>query len=95
MKKFFVLFFLIWGSFSFADSGESYLKQAIKSYKKGDYTTSINLFKKACDMNNADGCYHLGMIFVYAQKIKQHYTTAAVFLKKACDLSNANGCYAL
>ena len=68
------------------------------SYAKGqgvkqDYKKAIELFKKACDLGDATGCYNLGVFYAKGQGVKQDYKKAAELFKKACDSGNVIGCH--
>ena len=92
MKKLFILVFLLWGSFSFANSGEDYFNKGMDSYNNGNYTKAKELLKKSCDMGNAKGCLNLGLLYVNVQGVRQNYTKAKELLKKSCDMGNATAC---
>jgi len=95
MKRLFVLFFLLWSSFIFANSGADYFNEGVKAYNSGNYTKAAELFKKSCDMGNVSGCYNLGIFYDNGQGVRQSYVKAAELFKKSCDMGVAAGCYNL
>ncbi len=56
------MFFLLLGSFSFASSGKNYFSKALNFYSNGKYIKAAELFKKACDLGDTDGCYNLRVL---------------------------------
>ena len=94
MKKLFVLFVLLLGSFSFAMSGKDYFNEGVKADKNHNYIKAAELYKKACDMGYAQGCNNLGLLYVNGQGVRQSYTKAAELYKKACDMGFTGGCKA-
>lgn len=71
------------------------IELGIEAYEKGDYQKAGQLFQKACDSGNADGCYNLGLLYVNGRGVKQDYQKAVKLFKKDCDSGNAEGCYNL
>ncbi len=89
---FFSLFFI---SGSYAESGEDYFNEGIEAYDKEEFTEACELFRKACDSGNADGCSNLGVMYKNGQGIKQDYFKAVELYEKACSGGNAKGCFNL
>ena len=54
------------------------------------YTFEEN--KKACDGDDASGCYNLGVMYYNGQGVKQSNANALKYLGKACDGGDAGGC---
>jgi beta-lactamase hcpA (cysteine-rich 28 kDaprotein) len=71
------------------------IELGIEAYEKGDYQKAGQLYQKACDGGNADGCYNLGLLYVSGRGVKQDYQKAVKLFKKDCDSGNAEGCYNL
>ena len=92
MKKLFILVFLLWGSFSFANSGENYYNKGMDSYHNGNYSKAKELFEKSCDMGSAGGCNNLGDLYAKGQGVRQSYIKAKELFEKSCDMGCANGC---
>ena len=63
--------------------------EGIKAYKSGEYQKAEDLFKKACEDKNMDGCNNLGAIY---ENIHQDYQKAAKLYQKACDGGYALAC---
>jgi len=71
------------------------IELGIEAYEKGDYQKAAQLYQKACDGGNSDGCYNLGLLYVSGRGVKQDYQKAVKLFKKDCDSGNAEGCYNL
>ena len=59
-----------------------------EAYEKGDYQKAAQLYQKACDSGNAEGCYNLGVSYENGQS----FSTAKQYYGKACDLGLQLGC---
>ena len=93
MKKLFILFVLLLGSWSFAMDGTDYFNKGFMANLHNDYAKAAKLYRKACDMGNADGCYNLGVFYRDGQQgVKQSYVKAAELFRKSCDLGRDDGC---
>ncbi len=68
------------------------IKLATSYYIDGKDKESIELYKKACDMGNADGCMSLGKIYADGFIVKQNYKKAKQLYKKSCTLGNDDSC---
>lgn len=70
---------------------------------RGDY--SMAQLKEACDLNDAQSCTVLGVIYrdgedviMYrnaAKGVKKDYSKAIKYFSKACSLNDRNGCFCL
>ena len=49
----------------------------------------------ACDMEYADSCYNLGVLYNSGQGVSQDKKAAEKYFGKACDMEYADGCYNL
>lgn len=68
------------------------IELGIEAYEKGDYQKAGQLYQKACDGGNADGCYNLGVAYNNGRGVKQDFYTAKQYYGKACDLGLQLGC---
>lgn len=66
--------------------------EGIISANHGNYQMAAQQFKKACDGENASGCYNLGFLYENGQGVKQNYFKAKEFYGKACDGGVEIGC---
>ncbi|ETD24250.1 tetratricopeptide repeat protein [Helicobacter macacae] len=57
-----------------------------------DYAKAAELYKKACDMKNANACYNIGVSYAKGQGVRQNSSTAKQYFGKACDLGEQVGC---
>ena len=53
------------------NSGEDYYNKGIDSYNNGNYSKALELWKKSCDMGAAGWCRNLGILYYYAQGVRQ------------------------
>ena len=63
-----------------------------EAYNKGDYQKAAQLYQKACDGGDAEGCYNLGVLYADGQGVRQNFSTAKQYYGKACDLGLQLGC---
>lgn len=61
-------------------------------YHNGNKQKASELFRKACDAGNANGCYKLGMLFYHGEGVRQNKQEALNLFKQACDAGNEKGC---
>ena len=85
-----VLFFMC--SFLYAESN---IKKGLDYYNQGKYSKAANIFIKACNMQNPNGCYYAGIVYNSGQGVKQNNIKAAKLYKKACDADLLKGCIKL
>jgi len=64
------------------------IKENIKFRQKEEYLLekTITYYKKACDMNDEEGCSALGFKYKVGQDVKKDYQQAIKYYEKACDL---------
>ena len=55
--------------------------------------TAHNYFIKACNLNDAQGCFNLGIEYGNGKGIEQDYRKAKYYYEKACNLDNQKGCH--
>ena len=51
-----------------------------------DPKKAADFYKKACDLNQAPGCFELAGIYLSGQGEKKDVNRAVVLFQKACDL---------
>jgi len=66
-----------------------------EAYNKGDHQKAAELWQKACDSEEARGCFNLGILYVDGQGVNQDHQKAAELWQKACDSGEAGGCFNL
>ena len=66
-----------------------------EAYNKGDYQKAAQLYQKACDGGNANGCSNLGVLYAGSQGVRQDYQKATELFQKTCDGGDAVGCLGL
>ncbi|CZE50912.1 tetratricopeptide repeat protein [Campylobacter geochelonis] len=102
MKKILLIALLGFASFAYADiisdlgCGVGLTKGCIKAAKeyenKYEYKKAAELYKKACDGGDADGCYAFGKSYEYGKGAIQNFSKAAEFYEKACDGGDIMDC---
>ncbi|MEJ8617047.1 tetratricopeptide repeat protein [Helicobacter pylori] len=51
-----------------------------------------SILKKACKLNDADGCVILGDIYHNGESVTKNFKKALKYYSKSCELNNADGC---
>ena len=92
MKRILVLLVVL---FSIGFSKDITTELGKEAYNKGDYQKAAELWQKACDGGDAEGCSNLGLLYKNGQGVKQDYQKAAQLYQKACDSGEAKGCFNL
>ena len=81
MKKLFVLFFILWGSSSFA----FYWLDGYKAELLGDYKKAAIFYKKSCIYEGDPlSCISLGMFYIKGLGVEKSYSKANPYLVKGC-----------
>ncbi len=88
MKKICIVLVIIFGISSYASD----LQDGINAIKDKKSAKAHELFSKACDANNANGCMDLGIMYDTGNGVKQNKIKAVQLYTKACDGGNAKGC---
>ena len=57
-----------------------------------DSFKAVELYQKACDGKNAEGCSNLGGMYEMGNGVRQSVEDALRFYGKACDLKEKLGC---
>ena len=71
-----------------------YIDNGTKLYNQHKLLLASECFKKACDLNNAEGCVELGYLYAFSNSdsVKKDYSMALKLFKKACKLGEGAGC---
>ena len=78
-------------NFAFA-SAEDDFNKGVEAYKRQDFKTAAELFKKACNGGVADGCRLLGGFYYDGLGVRQDYKKASELYEKACNGGDVSGC---
>ena len=70
------------------ESAEEMTQQAVKLFKKGDYTKAAPLFRKAAEQGNAKAQLGLGLLYLKGKGIRQDDKKAAEWYRKAAEQGN-------
>ncbi|EGK8009228.1 sel1 repeat family protein, partial [Campylobacter lari] len=57
-----------------------------------DNFKAVELFQKACDLNDGLGCDNLGVMYVNGSGVRKDLSKALEYFGKACDLKYDKGC---
>jgi TPR repeat protein len=55
---------------------------------------AIKYFEKSCNLESAQGCLLLGMMYIQGKGVKKSRDNALIYFKKSCELNNKRGCRA-
>ena len=67
-----------------------------EAFDKYDFKRAAELFKKACNDGNKQGCYNSAFIYYNGYgEIKKDYTKAIELYNKSCDSKYGEACYML
>ncbi len=64
---------------------------AIEAIKQ-DYFKAVELYQKACELDNGNGCANLGVMYKDGTGVEQDDFKAVEYYQKACGLDNGIGC---
>lgn len=67
----------------------------VKSNKAKNFTQAKKYFEKSCELNYAEGCFGLGILYTNKDFGEKNYKKALALMTKGCDLNYAVGCYYL
>lgn len=71
------------------------LKDGKIAYYNGDKAAAAQLFLKACDDGNMNGCCNVATMYIAGKGVRQDKEKAEELFLKACDGGNTKGCYYL
>ncbi|PAF44594.1 SEL1-like repeat protein [Helicobacter sp. 11S02629-2] len=70
----------------------SSLDEANSAYQAKDYQKALELYKSACDANNAKACSSLGYMYQSGKGVKSDLNLSKQFYQKACDAGDGSAC---
>ncbi|MCX6075550.1 MAG: tetratricopeptide repeat protein [Campylobacterales bacterium] len=91
MKKIIFIINLFLSANLFADL----LADAAAQYKNGNEIKACELYSKACDDGNANGCRRLGTLYSNGEGVRKDKKKASELYGKACNSGDNNGCWML
>ena len=56
-----------------------------------DFVKSLQYFKKACDLGDADSCAGVGLVYSLGESTKTDYESAKSYFEKSCEMKSAMG----
>ena len=59
---------------------------------KQDYKKAYKLYDKACNHNDAHGCYNAGVMYNHGQGVNVDLGVAKTYYQRACNLKHNDGC---
>ncbi|MXP46517.1 hypothetical protein GRI43_03790 [Altererythrobacter luteolus] len=65
----------------------------LDAYMAGDLREATQLWRSACEEDNATGCYHLGVVYRDGEGVKRSNARASELFEKACDLGSGKACF--
>jgi len=68
------------------------ISDAYAEVEKGNHQKAREIFSKACENKNSDGCIRAAFIHNTSKKIPIDKVKAQELFKKACTLGNSLGC---
>lgn len=77
------------------DDGMACYHLGLKQFNEKAYEPASVSYQKACDLDNGNGCFALGMMWKKSNPFgrKSIEERANALFKKACDLKNGEGCF--
>ena len=73
----------------------SFFEEGSKRYEEGKATQASELYKKACDNDNMQGCTQLGILYFTGDGVKENHKKAKKLFVKGCKKHYAQACYHL
>ncbi|CAJ99755.1 conserved hypothetical protein [Helicobacter acinonychis str. Sheeba] len=64
----------------------------VESNKARNFTQAKKYFEKACNLNYAEGCFGLGILYIHKDFGEKNYKKALALMTKGCELNYAVGC---
>lgn len=93
MKKIVCVFALIISLLGAKESIE--LQRGKEAYKRGDYQSALELFERACESKEAEGCSNLASMYDKGEGVKKNKAKAMQLFQKACDSGDMGICILL
>ena len=57
-----------------------------------DFAKSLQYFKKACGLSNAESCANAGLVYILGKGTKIDYKLAKSYFEKSCEMQDGLGC---
>jgi uncharacterized protein len=57
-----------------------------------DNTIAKEVYEKACELKDGDGCLLFGVLYAQGHSVSQDYQQASVYYQKACEFKEGEGC---
>ena len=73
----------------------NFLEDGIEEYKKGNASKASELYKKACENKNIQGCTKLAVLYFTGDGVEENHKKAKKLLVKGCKKRHALACYHL
>ena len=75
----------------------SYFEDGLSAYASGNIEKAVILYKKACDSGNMEGCFNIGPMYIYDDRVRviHNRQKSDHLFKKACHGGNIEGCFNL
>jgi hypothetical protein len=67
-------------------------EQGLSAYKSRDLPRAMDLYRKACDSGERQGCNNLGLMYYNGEAVAKDLGRAANLFKRACDAGGPGGC---
>ena len=58
----------------------------------GEFSSAMFVFKRACELENGDGCYEVGMAYYDGRGVTRSRSQAATFMEKGCKAGKMEAC---
>jgi len=88
MKKIVSILILLMSINIYADA----ISDAYAEVEKGNDQKARDIFHKACQNKNAEGCINLGLMYKNGAGVEKDYLKTISLWEKACEMNNADGC---
>ena len=59
---------------------------------KNDYARAVPYFQRSCELNKANGCYNLAILYLNGHGVAQSPAATRHYANKACELGHQSGC---
>lgn len=89
--KNFVIFLLMMFAFTACKSSKSFSAGQM-AYNAQDYQKAKTMFEKACQEQDAQGCYQLALLYDEGRGVEQDYQKSSLLYEKACEYGNSSSC---
>ena len=77
------------------DNVNACVKMGVKYEDSQNISKANELYERACDLGDAEGCIKIADLYYNGIEISQNRPKAYTFYEKACDLNHGWGCFKL